>query len=66
MIQGLAHGLIDDHVSRIMDIGYQVNDVDKCWEHCVGFDSLRDVAGIVMVICAIKRSQVIHPLNPLT
>ena len=44
----LSHGSTDDHVSRIMDIGYQVDDVDRCWEHRVGYDSHREVAGIVM------------------
>ena len=65
-VQGLAHGLIDDHVSQIIGIGAKSMMWTDVREHGVGFDSLRDAAGIVMFICAIKRSRVIYPLNPLT
>lgn len=30
MIYGSAHVLIDDHISRIMDMRYQINNVDIC------------------------------------
>ena len=51
MIQGLAHGLIDDHVSWIIDIGYQINDVDRCWEHGVGSTHSETLLGLLCLMC---------------